>query len=108
MKNEQIDKLVEETLNSFEGADRATAKPFLLTRIFARMNNRPASQNIWTKAGALLSKPGIAFTGLLLVILMNVIVLVERTGKNTSNSNAGKEEINSSFVSIYEVENQEL
>ena len=43
-KNEHINKLIEEALNSLDGAERATAKPYLFTRLNARMQNEPRKQ----------------------------------------------------------------
>ena len=55
MQKKSIEKLVEATINSFDGAERAAAKPFLLTRIYARMQNQADTQNIWTSTGFFLS-----------------------------------------------------
>ncbi len=37
-KQDKINKLIEEALNSVDDAQRAEPRPFLLTRIHARMN----------------------------------------------------------------------
>ena len=48
-KKEQINKLIEEALNSVDNISRAEAKPYLLTRINARM--RKGTESAWEKAG---------------------------------------------------------
>ena len=46
-KNENINKLIEEALNSVDDVKRAAPKPFLLTRINARM--RKETESAWEK-----------------------------------------------------------
>lgn len=71
---EQINKLVEDTLNSFDDVKRAEPKPFLLTRINARMSKE--SGTAWEKVSWFISRPAVAFTGLCLVLLINAMVIV--------------------------------
>jgi hypothetical protein len=73
-KKENINKLVEETLNSVDSIKRAEAKPFLLTRIHARMNK--GTESVWEKAGWFIGRPAVAFAGLCLVVLVNTMVIV--------------------------------
>jgi hypothetical protein len=42
-RQEKINELIEQAINSTEGAARATPPPFLLTRINARLNKSTAS-----------------------------------------------------------------
>jgi len=72
--NNNIDKMVEEALNSVDSIKRAEARPYLLTRIYARMDKDTAS--IWEKAGWYVSRPALAFAGLCLVLLINALVIV--------------------------------
>jgi hypothetical protein len=73
-KKEQINKLIEGALNSVDDVQRAEAKPFLLTRIHARMNKAPESS--WEKAGWFIARPAVAFTGLCLILLINTAVVL--------------------------------
>lgn len=73
-KKEQINKLIEEALGSVDTIKRAEAKPYLLTRINARM--RKGTESAWEKAGWFIGRPAVAFTGLCLVLLINVMVVV--------------------------------
>ena len=73
-REEHINKLVEEALNSVNDVTRAEPKPYLLTRINARMSK--VTESFWEKAGRFVGRPAVAFTGLCMVLLVNVIVIV--------------------------------
>lgn len=73
-KKENINKLVEDALESVEGIKRAEAKPFLLTRIRARMNK--GTESVWERAGWFIARPAVAFAGLCLILLINTMVIV--------------------------------
>lgn len=81
-KNEQINKLMEEALGSVDDVQRATPKPYLLTRINARMSRETESS--WEKAGRFITRPAVAFTGLCMVLLVNVIVIVFNKSSTSS------------------------
>ena len=81
-KKEQINKLIEEALNSVDNISRAEAKPYLLTRINARM--RKGTESTWEKAGWFIGRPAVAFTGLCLVLLINVMVIVINNTSDTT------------------------
>lgn len=72
-KNEHVNKLIEEALNSVDDVKRAEPKPFLFTRINARMNE--GTESVWEKAGWLITSPAVAFTGLCLIVLFNAMVI---------------------------------
>jgi hypothetical protein len=110
MQKSSIEKLVDETINSLNGAVRAEAKPFLLTRIYARMQNEAGLQNIWTRAAAFLTTPRVALAGLLLIVILNVTIIMQRSAgpaNTVQNSTSAKDEFAINVVSIYDVENQE-
>ena len=73
-KQENINKLIEEALNSMDDAQRAEPRPFLLTRIHARMNKD--TESIWEKAGWFISRPAVAFTGSCMIVLLNIMVVM--------------------------------
>lgn len=73
-KKEQINKLVEEALASFDDVRPAEARPYLLTRIKARMSKKTGSA--WEKAGWFIARPAVAFTGLCMIILINAMVFL--------------------------------
>jgi len=109
MQKRSIEKLVEETLDSLEGAKRAEAKPFLLTRVLAKINSGEETANAWTRISVFLSKPAVALAGLLLIILINAAIIFSNTkdNENIQNINSSKDEFAVNVLSIYESENQE-
>ncbi|MEP7164972.1 MAG: hypothetical protein ABI741_09760 [Ferruginibacter sp.] len=110
MEKKSIDKLVEETINSFDGAERASTKPFLLTRIYARMQNQPGTPNIWARAAAFLSMPRVALAGLLLILALNAAIIIKKTNADNitvQNTAVIKDEFAINVISIYDIENQE-
>ena len=79
-KKENINKLIEEALNSVDDVKRAEPKPFLLTRIHARMNRETGS--VWEKYGWFITRPAVAFTGLCMILLINAIVIMSNKSTN--------------------------
>lgn len=72
-----IEQKVEETLSSLDHTQRATANPFLYTRIMASLT--PEEKNLWSRALQILSRPVIAITAILFVIIVNSLVLLQST-----------------------------
>lgn len=105
---DHINKLIEDALNSVDDIQRAEPKPFLLTRINAKMNNGTAS--IWEKVGWFITRPAVAFTGLFLIILINVMVMMNTGSLNTNNNTDqvavnSPDEFSSTVATIYDFEN---
>ena len=73
-KNEHISKLIEEALSSVDDVKRAAPKPFLLTRINARM--RKETESAWEKTGWFIARPAVAFTGICIILLINVMAVI--------------------------------
>ncbi len=110
MKNtDHINKLIEDAINCVDDIQRAEPKPFLLTRINARMNNGTAS--VWERVGWFITRPAVAFTGLCLIILINIMVI--KTGSlNTGDSTDqvavnSTDEFSSTVATIYDIENNQ-
>lgn len=107
-KHEHINKLIEEALNSVDDVKRAAPKPFLLTRINARMSK--ATESTWEKTGWFITRPAVAFTGLCMILLINVMVImfnkssasIEATEQVAQNST---DEFSYTVASIYDIEN---
>lgn len=72
MKNEFIHKKINDTLESIDGIERATLRPFLFTRLEAKMNYE---RSVWWKMSAFITKPAIAFACVCLVLIINVMVI---------------------------------
>ncbi len=104
------DNKIEEVLNSLDGAERAVPRPFLLTRINARLQQK-VPVNFWGAAFAFISRPLVAGIGLLLFLMVNVIIISRN--KNTAgsniviqNTNTAQYEFAINVASIYDIENQ--
>ena len=111
--SDQINKKIEETLASIDGISAAEPKPFLLTRVNAalqkKMNN---DQSIWSNIAAVLKKPAIAFSVLILIVFTNIAVLSGNGSflqkKNSQVlSSTTKYDFAINVSGIYDIENQE-
>ena len=106
MKNDKnIQLQVEEALNSVDGIQKASPKPYLLTRINARLN-RQAKTN-WEKAAVFISRPAVMIAGVCLVLAINISVVLLSTSTSNStiaersaNVGADEEETATSFAAI--------
>jgi len=107
-KQEQINELIEDALSSVDDAQCAEPKPYLLTRINARMNKGASS--VWEKAGWLITRPAVAFTGLCMIVLLNVLAVMnnktsdsvtatEQTAQNQA------DELSYTTATIYDIDN---
>ncbi len=112
MRKNNIEKIIADTIESLDGAKRAEPKPFLLTRVMAAINSRPATQNIWLRTAAFISKPGIAVAAILVILTLNISIFVinkndtEITGA-VQNNTILKDEFAINAGTIYDIENPE-
>ena len=72
-RQENINKLIEESLNSMDDVKRAEPKPFLFTRISARMNKD--TESVWEKADWFITRPGMALAVICLVLIINATAI---------------------------------
>ncbi len=86
-KNEHITQWVDEALNSLDGAAKAQPRPYLFTRLTAKMQK--TETGVWDNALRYLSRPVVAMACVLLVIAANTAVF---TFNNTSSSGAAADE----------------
>ena len=105
---EQINKLIEYALNSADDVRRAEPKPFLLTRINARMNRQ--AETAWEKAGWFIGRPAVAFTGLCMILLINVMVIMfnNSSGSTVLTESVAQnpaDEFSYTVATIYDTEN---
>jgi len=84
MPNDHLNKKIEDAMQSFDGSVRATPRPYLLTRIHARMQVQ--AETIWDKAAKFITRPVVAFAGLCAIIGVNFLIVTA-----SENSNAAKE-----------------
>ncbi len=73
MNNKQQEQWIENALNSLDNAQSAEPKPFLYTRLYAKMTNK--KESVWDFYLQFLSKPAIAFASICVVIAVNVLVI---------------------------------
>ena len=101
---QQIQQEVDKTLNSLEGIQRATANPYLFTRIKASLQKEEKSY--WTKAFIFISKPAVAVTAVVIAIFINAAVFFESGTKTNQTSQESEQlfasEYNLSSDSIYD------
>ena len=109
-KEERINKLIEEALSSVNDIRRAEPKPFLLTRINARMNR--GVESAWEKAGWFIGRPVVAYSGLCMLIIVNVIVVVSKQTSATVTTSeqvaqTPPDEFSYTVATIYDFENNQ-
>ena len=75
MENNNLEWQVNKALNSLDGIQRATANPFLYTRVKAAIDQQ---NGVWAKFAGLFSRPAFALTMAVLFIGLNVGVAVSR------------------------------
>lgn len=107
MQHRNIDKLTEDTLQSFDGMKRAEPKPFLFTRVMASVNNGFSTTNNWTRIAAFISKPRIAIAGMLTLLLLNVAIyfMSKRETGFVQNNMLVKDEFVTNTATIYDSDN---
>lgn len=105
-RQENINKMIEEALGSVDDAQRAEPRPFLLTRINARMNK--GTESVWEKAGWFISRPAVAFTGMCLIVLLNVmVVMFNKTPDSAAEQTVQTQtdEFSYTAATIYDIDN---
>ena len=106
---EHIEKMTDDALNSFDSADRARPKPFLLTRINARLNKE--KNTIWETAIRFIARPAVVITGLCLIIGFNAFVVIynySATATTVTEQLITTDEFSASFATLDDLENIEL
>lgn len=69
-----IEKRVEDALNSLDGIQRAEPQPWLFTRVKARLL-KEEEKTRWETISSFLSKPAVAIAGLFLILGLNGVLL---------------------------------
>jgi hypothetical protein len=99
-----IQQEVDKTLDSFEGIQRASANPFLFTRIRATLQKE--EKNVWSQVFAFISRPAIAFAGIAIAIVINAVVFFESRSQPLQNTQDEEQvfasEYNLSTSTIYD------
>jgi hypothetical protein len=110
-KKQSIDQFVEEAFDSINNIERASVKPFLLSRVNNRMFMEKGN-SWWENVALLIGKPSFAIPGLAMLMLINLTtVILYATEPSASMSEqtiqASSEEFAYSIASIYDNENLE-
>jgi hypothetical protein len=107
-RKEEITKKVEEALESFAGVQQAEPAPFFYTRVRSRLEKSTVGS--WESFGAFITRPVVAFTSILLVILLNAAVIYTQRSNSTfsiSKADQVTEDDYSAVVAVsYNYENQ--
>ncbi len=109
-RKKNVDHLVEEAFNSIDKIERASVKPFLLSRVNSRMLSEKRN-SWWENIAFYIGKPSFAIPGLALLMLINLTAVVFYAAEPSSiaeqNIQASSDEFSYSIASIYENENTE-
>ena len=84
--NESLNSKVANALASIDDIERAEPRPFLFTRVMAKV--QATKETAWEKAGRFISRPSFAIAGLGLVIALNLMVLVTTLHSNEKATSA--------------------
>ena len=109
---EHIEKMIDEALDSLDGAGRAAPRPFLLTRINARMSR--AQESSWERAGRFVARPAVVIAGLCMIIGVNALVVAYNNTNSTTSTNtvidglaSTTDEFSTSTATLYDIDNIE-
>lgn len=109
INDENINRQIEEVLNSFDGIKRASPKPYLLTRINARLGNQ--AKNFWDNAAIFMSRPVVMVLGLCLILTINLTVFLQNkssanntVAERTVNTVVEEDEYSTTFATIDNIE----
>lgn len=83
-----INHKIREALDSLDGMDKASVKPFFFTRLEARMQKE---RNSWEMISSFVSRPVIAFACIFAVIVINAAVIFSSERHNTGASKQNDE-----------------
>ena len=94
-------------MQSIDKIKKASPRPFLFTRLEARMQRE---KNIWEKLSSFVARPVIAFACICLVIMINVMVIFSaNTSENSlvqqNSESASVDEYSQVTTTLYDFEN---
>jgi hypothetical protein len=90
MKNkQQIQEEVDKTLESLDSLQKATANPYLFTRIKARLEREEKS--FWSRSITFISRPAVAIMAILLATTINAIVFFESRTETVQTTQEGEQ-----------------
>jgi len=87
----EINKKIEETLDSLDGIQRAEPRPFFYTRLMGRLQRN--EKTIWETMGSFMAKPVVAVAGLCFILVFNAFMLLRQETGTTLPSQAHNEQL---------------
>ncbi|MEJ0103019.1 MAG: hypothetical protein WDO19_10865 [Bacteroidota bacterium] len=90
IQKNNIDQRVEETLNSLDGIQQASAGPFFYTRLKARLEQ--TEKSVLDAISSFISRPAMVFATICVVLLLNMIVLFRKQPTEMIPSSADQNE----------------
>ena len=90
-RKDQIQEKVEQAMSSLDNVQRATANPFLYTRIQAALEKEEIG--FWASFGSFITKPAVAFATLVLIVSMNTLVVFNHAESSVSASSGDDEQL---------------
>lgn len=110
INDENIDRRIEKAFDSIDGIQRAIPKPYLLTRINARLGKDV--KNFWDTAAIFMSRPAVMALGLCLIAAINVVVILQNkssagntVAEHSINTMAEEDDYSTTFATIDNIEN---
>lgn len=105
--NKDITQLVNDALGSADDAQRATARPYLFTRLQAKMQRHP--ETYWEKAGRLIARPAVAIAGLCLVLAINLTAIINTREKADLQEEVttNTDDFSNTIAVVYDIDNNE-
>jgi len=109
--SDDIGKKIGDAMSSLDGSTRAAVRPFLMTRINARLSK--SKETVWERAGQFLTRPAYVIAGLCLLVGINLLVVL-LSPPNTPDNNSVAEQMqnapddfSSTVATLYDIENTE-
>ena len=98
---------IDEVMHSMDNINRASPRPFLFTRLEARMQNE---KNIWVKLSSFVARPVVVFACICFVLIINAMVIFVLNPPGNSLAQQGNEmatadEYSQVSTTLYEFEN---
>ena len=81
-QKKDIERRVEDTLNSLDGMQRAEPQPWLFSRVKGRLVQE--EKTAWGAVGSFLSRPVIAVAGLCLILMLNGFLLLNQEKESST------------------------
>ncbi|MEO8416279.1 MAG: hypothetical protein ABI472_21640 [Ginsengibacter sp.] len=88
MEDKILNRKIDDVMQSMNGIKKASPRPFLFTRLEARMLNE---RNIWSEISSFVARPVIAFACICFVLVLNAMVILLSGTSGNSLTQQGSE-----------------